>query len=93
MKGSTGQRARSMLGAMSDEAQKVLEQALALSAEERAKLAHDLIASLDGPSDPDAQAAWAEEIERRVREAKAGGRVGKSWEEVEARIDHDVFGR
>ena len=40
--------------------------------EERAELAHDLIASLDAPADPDAADAWDAEISRRLAEIHAG---------------------
>jgi len=45
----------------------IREQALALSEQERAELARDLILSLDGEPDPDATEKWAEVIERRAR--------------------------
>ncbi len=48
------------------------DEALGLPAEDRAQLAHDLLASLDGPADSDADSAWATEIERRVAELDAG---------------------
>jgi len=62
------------------------ELALALPPEERARLAHDIIASLDGPSDKDASAAWAREIERRVREVRDGSVKLIPWKEVKARL-------
>jgi putative addiction module component (TIGR02574 family) len=46
---------------------------LSLPTEERAALAHDLIASLDAEdADPHADARWATEIERRAREVAEG---------------------
>jgi putative addiction module component (TIGR02574 family) len=46
---------------------------LSLPAEERAVLAHDLIASLDAEdADPNADALWATEIDRRAREVADG---------------------
>ena len=42
--------------------------ALALSEEERAQLASDLVASLDGPADPNLSKAWDVEICRRINE-------------------------
>jgi len=42
--------------------------ALALSEMERAKLASDLVASLDGPADSDLSKAWDVEICRRINE-------------------------
>ena len=38
----------------------------------RAEVAAELLASLDGPADPDAEEAWATEIERRVKASKRG---------------------
>jgi putative addiction module component (TIGR02574 family) len=57
--------------------ERVREEALNLSEAERAELAHLLIRSLDGPPDPDAEAAWDEKLERRLAEIKAGTVTGK----------------
>jgi putative addiction module component (TIGR02574 family) len=46
--------------------------ALALSESERAKLARDLVASLDGPQEDDVATAWDIEICRRINEIEAG---------------------
>lgn len=46
--------------------------ALSLSESERAELAHDLLASLDGPPDPDATDAWEAEILRRLDQIDQG---------------------
>lgn len=43
-------------------------EALALSEAERAKLASDLVASLDGPTDSNLSGAWDVEICRRINE-------------------------
>lgn len=43
-------------------------EALALSEAERAKLASDLVASLDGPKDSNLSRAWDIEICRRINE-------------------------
>jgi len=45
--------------------------AMALSDAERAKLASDLVASLDGPVDGDSAQAWDIEICRRINEIEA----------------------
>ncbi len=47
-------------------------QALALSSGERAQLARDLLASLDGPADPDVSEAWENEIHRRLDQIDEG---------------------
>ena len=46
--------------------------ALALSEAERAHLAHDLVASLDGPAEQDVADAWDKEIIRRINEIESG---------------------
>jgi putative addiction module component (TIGR02574 family) len=43
-----------------------------LSDAERAELALSLIASLDGPADPDVEEAWRLEIERRLGQIDHG---------------------
>ena len=70
-------------------AQELLRNALALSPEERASVAAELLASLDEPVPDDAaamQAAWAREIETRARRVLSGDSVGQPWPEVRARI-------
>jgi putative addiction module component (TIGR02574 family) len=57
---------------MSMAATDVLGDILRLPAEERARLALELLRSLDGESDPDAVQAWDAEIERRGSDAEAG---------------------
>jgi putative addiction module component (TIGR02574 family) len=56
-------------------------------------LAAELLASLDGPADPDAEAAWAAEIERRVDAIEAGSVALEPWDEVKRRIEKDLLGR
>ena len=46
--------------------------AMTLPENERAKLASDLVASLDGPVDPDAVKAWDVELCRRINEIELG---------------------
>jgi putative addiction module component (TIGR02574 family) len=46
--------------------------AKSLPAEDRARLAEELLDSLDSEVDSDAEAAWDREIERRVAEIEAG---------------------
>ena len=51
---------------------KVRADALSLPEAERAELAQDLMASLDGPADPDVEKAWDVEILRRLAEIDSG---------------------
>ena len=52
--------------------EKIRTEALSLPEADRAELAHNLVASLDGRSDPDAESAWDAEIVRRLAEIDAG---------------------
>jgi putative addiction module component (TIGR02574 family) len=56
---------------MSVAAEKIAE-VLALPVEDRAFLAHELIASLDETVDSDTEAQWRDEIDRRSREMEEG---------------------
>jgi putative addiction module component (TIGR02574 family) len=74
-------------------AEALLADALRLDADSRAALAAELLASLDGPEDPDAEAAWNAEIERRVAAIEAGTVRLEPWESVKRRIEKDILGR
>lgn len=67
---------------MSVSLKKVEEQARALTAEERAKLAESMLESLHSPL-AEIEAAWAEEIEQRVAAFDRG--------EIPAYLAEDVF--
>jgi len=73
---------------MSDRAQELLREALTLSADERADVAAELLASLDEPmEDPaEVEAAWAAEIQRRAGRILSGESAGEPWEDVRDRI-------
>ena len=62
------------------------EAALTLPTKERAKLAHDLLRSLDEPADTDVDAAWIKEIDRRARELADGSVQPVDWEATRQRI-------
>jgi putative addiction module component (TIGR02574 family) len=57
---------------MASDVGKLLEEALRLPPEARAALAGSLMESLDETVDEDAEAEWAKEIQRRIREIEAG---------------------
>lgn len=67
---------------MTEQTRALLSTALQLSVDERAELAAELLASLDGEPDADVEAAWAAEIERRARRVMREGSRGRSWEQV-----------
>jgi putative addiction module component (TIGR02574 family) len=64
----------------------MLTDILRLPAEERARLAVELIRSLDGDADPDAAQAWDAEIERRGSELESGTASTMSLDEYRAHI-------
>ena len=51
---------------MTQKSQVLLEEALKLTAYERAEVAEQLIASLDEVPDTDVEQAWQEEVQRRL---------------------------
>jgi len=65
---------------------KLLEKVLKLPVEARAALAGSLIESLDEVIDEDAEAAWAEEIARRVRELDSGKAKTIPWSKARRMI-------
>jgi len=71
----------------------VLADALQLDADSRAQIAAELLASLDGPADPDAETAWIAEIELRVADLMAGKVKLEPWEQVKRRIEKGILGR
>lgn len=73
---------------MAAELNKVFHDALELSDNERATLVGLLIESLEAVEEPDpeVEAAWAAEAERRWREIESGAVKTIPWEEVKARL-------
>ena len=71
---------------MTERTRKILAQALELPIDQRAELAAELLASVDGDPDTDADSVWAAEIERRARRALAGESKGKDWQAVFERL-------
>ena len=78
---------------MTNAARAVLTEALRLDLDARAEIAAELPGSLNGPSDPDAEAAWNVEIERRVAAVEAGTVQVESWNDVRRRIEREILGR
>jgi putative addiction module component (TIGR02574 family) len=70
---------------MTPEVSKLLEQALSLSVEEQEALADSLIFNLGGKVDEGVQAAWDEEIKRRIDELDSGKAKTIPWEDVRER--------
>ncbi len=69
---------------------------LALPAEERRELVGEILATLDDgpPEDPAAvNAAWGDEIQRRIERRKAGLATSSSWPEMQARLLSELRAR
>lgn len=71
---------------MAPEAADLLSNALALPVRERAKIAHELLLSLDDGADADAAEAWVTELEQRAREVRSSAVTTEDWETVKARL-------
>jgi len=69
-------------------AAKIVADALALSDEERAAVAEELLASLDPtvPDSPEAAAAFKAELDRRRAAYQSGEEPGIPWPEARARL-------
>ncbi len=75
---------------MTKPAEKVLSEALSLDLRERAEVAAQLIASLDGEPDQDVEAAWAAEVDRRIEAVEAGRAKLVPWADVERRAEEEI---
>jgi putative addiction module component (TIGR02574 family) len=71
---------------MGETAEQLLKRALTLSEADRASLAGALIESLDKDVDPDADAAWDTEIQRRVEQLESHAIETIAWSEVRQRL-------
>lgn len=81
---------------MSPSAAQLLADVLALPAEERRELVAEVLATLDdGPAeDPAAvNAAWGDEIHRRIERRKAGLATSTSWPEMRAKLLSELRAR
>ncbi|AXJ00693.1 putative addiction module component, TIGR02574 family [Cyclonatronum proteinivorum] len=62
--------------------QNIINQALKLSSEKRAELAHLLIDSLQKEEAFASEEAWSKELKRRIEGYEQGERTAKAWSEV-----------
>jgi putative addiction module component (TIGR02574 family) len=91
--GLLGGLAGRTISGMTKAAESVLANALRLGPAERAELASELLASLDGPADADAEIAWTAEIRRRSEAIDAGTMDLEPWDDVKRRIEREILGR
>jgi putative addiction module component (TIGR02574 family) len=71
---------------MTNSAQDLLKQALALDERDRAALAGALLESLHGELDEGSEEAWAREIRRRVSELESQAVETVPWSQVKERL-------
>lgn len=67
---------------MKQTTKKILDAALELPEKEKIRVIDELLAGIDGEPDPDAEAAWADEIARRTHEIKQGTVRPVPWSKV-----------
>jgi putative addiction module component (TIGR02574 family) len=77
---------------MTRDTRDLLAEVLELPLDERAKLAAEVLESLDDAEEGVA-AAWANEIEARVAAARAGELESTDWRSVLDRLEREVLGR
>lgn len=70
----------------------LLTEALELPLDERAKMAAELLESLQ-EAEADVEEAWAGEIRKRVSAARAGELASTDWRIVLDRVEREVLGR
>jgi putative addiction module component (TIGR02574 family) len=71
---------------MATAASKVLEEAMALTPEQRLDLAAELLASVDGEPSETWEVAWRAELDDRMREVEMGTVQPVPWAEARARL-------
>ena len=77
---------------MTSAADQLLMASLQLTPEDRGELAARLLESLETQADPDAEAAWDEEIRTRVEDVKQGRVTPVPWTDARSQILADDDG-
>ncbi|HZL20325.1 MAG TPA: addiction module protein [Polyangia bacterium] len=78
---------------MSSATKEIIEATLKLDAKERARIAHEIIVSLDEePGEDGVEQAWEEELARRADEIDSGAVKLESWSKVRKDLDGIVRG-
>jgi len=67
---------------VTDEAKKLLEEAMKLPVGQRARLVSSLIDSLEESDEADVEQAWIDEVHKRARELETGQVRGLTWAEA-----------
>ena len=69
-----------------------LEEVLRLPRDQRARVAEEVLSSLE-ESEETVAMAWADELERRSAEIRSGHRQGEEWDSVRGRIVEQLHRR
>ena len=77
---------------MARETRDLLNEALELPLDERARIAAELLESLQ-EAEAEIVEAWATEIRKRVAAARAGELASTDWRTVLDRVEREVLGR
>jgi len=64
----------------------LIKEALCMSSEERAMIAHCLISSIDEPTEENVEKEWLELAQKRLNELENEEVEPVSWEEIKERI-------
>jgi hypothetical protein len=73
-------------------ARDLLDEALELPLDDRAKMAAELLESLH-ETEADVEEAWANEIRKRVAATRSGELRSTDWRTVLERVEREVLGR
>jgi putative addiction module component (TIGR02574 family) len=65
----------------------VAEQALSLRAEDRIRLATELLQSVEPEAGDEVERAWEQEILRRIAQIDSGDARGRSWDDIKRDFD------
>src|SRR5881394_818234 len=71
---------------MARKLEEIFQEAAKLPDRDRAELAGLLLDSLESQPDPEVEATWAEEVERRIRQIDGGEVELIPWEQVRAEL-------
>ncbi|MEM6275181.1 MAG: addiction module protein [Myxococcota bacterium] len=75
---------------MTSESHRLLGEVLKLPSDDRAQIAATLLRSLDEKVDADAEAKWAEVIDRRIAESENGTVELLDWDAARRELDRQL---
>jgi putative addiction module component (TIGR02574 family) len=78
---------------MGPQAQKLLKEALELSADERSRIATLLLDSVDRSAQDALKVSWVAKVKSRMTEGESGTVKPISWEDARKQMDHAINSR